>query len=155
MSGVPFMSALAMCDPTYYAYCSGLLDEDARDAKLRTWALAWQRDPALLAATTAMNGDDWQSLDAERRLQIAIDKHMAELAYFLYSRSYASLVGKDVDKADNARGAIIDFLKSKGGDPDAPWMKHLKDLVDKVGFEHAVPMLVAPTVPTAAGKQES
>lgn len=146
MAGVPFTSVLAMCDNAYFAYLAGLLDEDTRDAKIAAWARVWQRDPLLLQAMTDHNGAEWQDLDAERRLQLAIDKHMAELAYFLYSHNYASLVGKDVDKADNARGAIMDYLTAKGGDPDAPWMKHLKDLVEKVGAEHVMPMLTAPVV---------
>ncbi len=155
MSGVPFDSVLALCDNAYHAYLHASEDVDWTIRKMRSWALAWQRDPQLLAATSELNGAEWQDIDSERRLQIALDKHMAELAYFLYSHSYDGLMGRDVDKADHARDAIMEFLAAKGGDPDAPWMKHLKDLVDKIGSDSVVPMLTVPTVPAANGKQES
>lgn len=154
MAGVPFDSVLALCDPEYYAYVHGH-DPDRAESMMSKWALAWQRDPLLLSANTELVGAEWQDLDGERRLQIAIDKHMAELAYLLYSRSYATLQGRDVDKADNARTAILEYLAAKGGDPSAPWVKYLRELTEKVDSDAVATMLTVPTVETRSGKQES
>lgn len=74
-------------------------EKDAAFAALDRWMTA----PAVRAAITELQGKAWQKLTPDERIQVALNKHYAELAYFLYSRNYVDLQGADKTKADTCR----------------------------------------------------
>jgi hypothetical protein len=61
----------------------------------------------------------WQEMSLQERIQYAIDKHYAEMAYFLYSRNYADLQGAEKAKADTCRMTLEAKLAGMAGKLDA------------------------------------
>ena len=51
-------------------------------------------------------GVPWQRMSKDERLSIALDKHYAELAFFLWSNNYSDLDGAGKQKADTCRQAL-------------------------------------------------
>lgn len=116
--------------PPQHAVLYFLSDPDAATAEeVHRLAFAWQRSADVLAAIAQLNGGDWVDLDEDRRLQIALDKHHAELAYYLYTTSFTTAAGAELGKLNTARQAIRDKLAG-GVDADSPIARFLRDLVD-------------------------
>lgn len=122
-AGLPQLQAMAYLVPEY--------DRGVSKTLRIGWRRRWMNDPLLLDAAKRLNGGEWVSLDAERRLEIALDKHYAELAYFLYTHDYADLEEVDLKKADVAREALaakLNAAESEGD--DAPWTRFVRDLME-------------------------
>ena len=66
----------------------------------------WMRSAAVQHAVRTLQGNDWQAMTLDERIRLAIDKHYAELAYFLYSHNYSTLTGGDRAKADICRQSL-------------------------------------------------
>lgn len=113
-AGLSGLDALAYIAPDYL----GTIAEDA-DAQ-RALLTAWARSRLVLEATTKLNSAPWQSLDPEARLQIALDKHYAELAYFLYTHDWSEAEGTDLKKATDAREALAKRLEGSDSTTDSP-----------------------------------
>lgn len=87
----------------------------------------WMRSRTLKDATLALQGKTWQAMTAEERIELAINKHYNELAYFLYSRNYVSLIGSEKAKADTCRGVLEAKLAGTAGKLD-PLMQFWADV---------------------------
>jgi hypothetical protein len=124
-AGLPQLKAMAYVAPAYFL--------SARKWQLPKWRARWMNSPLLLDAVRTLNGASWTDLDPKRRLEISLDKHYAELAYYLYHHDFARLTGEDLDKAKIARGALVEKLsEGKAGD-DAPFAVFMRELMaDKV-----------------------
>lgn len=103
--GIPAQEALQRLDDTYWQAC----DEPARVE----WERKWMRSRPVIAAQRSLHGGDWENLDADERLSLAIKKHFAELAYFLIRNNFAALEGAELAKANIARTSILEMLKAK------------------------------------------
>jgi hypothetical protein len=79
----------------------------------------WMRSDTLKSAVLELQGKPWQDLGLEERIKLAIDKHYSEMAYFLYSRNYATLGGQEKAKADTCRTALEAKLAGMAGKMDA------------------------------------
>lgn len=145
MVGVPQVNALRYCAPEYFAV--------AGEEGIFEWLKAWLNDPRLLHAMSALNGAEWHDLSADARLTIAFDKHMAELAYFLYSHTYERLDGIDLKKADNARDALQAYLDKGTGDPDSPFNRFVEEFMKQSTGQ--TDMKVTPMVMPIASIKES
>jgi hypothetical protein len=116
--------------PQMHAVLYFLPDPDAAHAEeVLRLAHAWQRSADVLAAIAQLNGGEWVALDEDRRLQIALDKHHAELAYYLYTTSFTTAAGAELGKLNTARQAIRDKL-SGGIDADSPLARFMRDLIE-------------------------
>lgn len=120
-AGVPPHDALRYLDPEYFA----VADPKQRHA----WLLAWSGDPMTLRAQSSLNGADWPDLEAGQRLTIAFDKHLAELAYFLFSHDYSKIEGTDLRKADAAREALMSYLKEGADAESSPFKRFLEEFM--------------------------
>lgn len=121
-AGIPPLTALAYFGPSYY-------DSQDREGRLR-WLSAWERDPLMATASVAHMKGQWQDLDPDSRLELSLSKHMAELAYLLYSTDYASADGTILKKLDTARDAIMHWIAESDEDVDSPYVRALKDLLE-------------------------
>lgn len=120
-AGIPADKALCYFSVDYYESCT-------KD-QIKRWLTEWCNDPLLVQATTEFTKGEWHTLDADSRLQLALDKHLAELAYLLYTTDYRTADPVDVRKLDTAREAIAAQLKELAGGEETPWMKAMRELL--------------------------
>lgn len=92
------------------------------------------RSPQLLEAFRELNGAAWAELPAQRRLEVAHAKHLAELAYFLLTRSVQSMDKDEFEKAKEARKAIEGELKSVTP-TDSPLARFARQALDRAARE--------------------
>lgn len=121
-AGVPALTCLAYLAPDYHA----ALTLEQRKA----WYLALVGSRAVLDAARELNGGDWQTLDADRRLTLALDKHFAELAHYLYTHDYAEADGNEAKKISEARAAITEKLRGDSEGDDTPFTRMMRDLME-------------------------
>lgn len=125
------------------------LPEGTPAAEARVVAERWQKSPALGKAVSALQGKSWQHMSLEEKMGLAVSKHYAEMAYFLYSRNYSELQGADKTKADTCREAIERKLTGTAGQQD-PLTRFLADVQSgriKLGQPVAALPTPAPQVP--------
>ncbi len=135
MAGVPADQALVYCAPHVQS-------ADGQAVAVQAWA----NDPLMAAAVVAFNGAEWHCLDADKRIELALDKHAAELAYFLYAHSFEHAAGDELKKLSDAREALVELTKGEG-EPDGPWAQMVKDLMaGTIGTALGPPTLA--TIPT-------
>ena len=80
-----------------------LESETQAQAALATWLMS----RAVSAAQQTLNGGrPWQELDPNERIRLALDLHYAQLAFHLFSHSYADAVGADRAKMDTCRETL-------------------------------------------------
>ena len=101
------------------AVATSLLPPDATETEVETAAQEWPRQRVVLTAIEKLSGGQWQDLRKEERLQLAIEKHYAEMAYFLWTHNYADLQGPDRSKADTCRAALEAKLAGTAGKGNA------------------------------------
>lgn len=140
-SGAPADVALSYLAPGYYQRCSAHARAD------------WLREVAgstlVVDAQTALNGADWPSLSAERRLQIALDKHLAERAFFLYTHSYEDAEANELRKLEASAAILLDYLSDDDADDDTPYKRFVRDFMARYeaegGVEVGVPLASVPS----------
>lgn len=88
---------------------------DMDPGDLKNTLKGWQSHDFVQRATHALQGKLWQEMTLEERINYAVDKHYAEMAYYLYSRNYALLQGTDKQKADTCRTALEAKLAGTAG----------------------------------------
>lgn len=121
-AGIPPLSALSYFSPAHF---------DTLDRHNRLlWLSKWERSPLMAAASTKFMKGQWQDLDKDSRLELALDKHMAELAYLLFTSDYAKSEGAETKKIDAARDAITHWIAQGDEDVDSPYVRALKDLLE-------------------------
>lgn len=125
--------------------------------KLDAVVTAWARSRLVLAAATKLNHGAWHHLDPEARLAVALDKHYAELAYFLYTHDWATLDGTDLRRATDAREAIAKKLEGRTDADDSPMMAFMRALQDgSVRFDKPVQLdNLGPRTPEAAAERRA
>lgn len=84
----------------------------------KTTLSKWLRSTHVKQALKTLQGRSWQDMSGEERIKSALDLHYNQLAYFLYSHNYASLVGADKAKADTCRQALEAKLAGMAGKGD-------------------------------------
>jgi len=87
----------------------------------------WLRHRRVQDAFTTLNKGEWQKLSPEERIELALKKHYAEMAYFLWTHHYAELAGKELDKADTCRSALEQKLAGTAG--QTPLQRYWDDFV--------------------------
>lgn len=96
--------------------CGCFLPPGADADSLSMAVESWPRSSGVLRELQhLMGGKPWQELEPGERLQIAIEKHYAEMAYFLWTHNYSDLQGGDKQKADTCRQALEQRLAGTSG----------------------------------------
>lgn len=88
----------------------------------------WMRSPRVVDALATLNGGRWPSLDADARMDIALDKHYAELAHYLYTHDYDTAEGKTLSKLDKAREAL-ESQRTGRIQANSPFMRFLNAIL--------------------------
>jgi hypothetical protein len=109
LSGVPTSRAV------YYFLPAECTKDDAEEAA-KEWYAQKEVQDSLQRLT---GGVPWQRLDRNERLTLALDKHYAELAYFLWSNNYSELDGAGKQKADTCRQALESKVAGTAGKGNA------------------------------------
>lgn len=117
-SGVPQPDALA--------YVLGTVEAGYIDLALPRW----MRAKNVVEALATLNGGRWPALEPDARLDIALDKHYAELAHFLYTHDYETAEGRDLGKINAAREAL-EKLRTGRLEQSSPFVKFLRTLLGK------------------------
>lgn len=88
----------------------------------------WLRSQTLKDAIDHVQGKPWKDMSLNEQINFAIEKHYAELAYFLYSHNYAELVGAERQKADICRSSLETKLAGMSGKmtPITQWFDDVK-----------------------------
>lgn len=96
------------------------------DQELDPYAWAKSALPGWLSSPKVKNailqtqgGKEWTELSLDQKIRLAVDKNYTEMAYFLYSHNYSTLVGSDKQKADTCRAALEAKLAGSAGKKDA------------------------------------
>jgi hypothetical protein len=79
----------------------------------------WMRSEAIQAAILHLQGRAWQEMTVEERIQLSIEKHYSEMAYYLYANNYVDMIGAAKTKADTCRSALETKLAGLAGKTDA------------------------------------
>ena len=96
--------------------CACFLPEAADETAVSAAVASWPRSSGVLKELQhLMGGLPWQEMRPEDRLRLALDKHYAEMAYFLWTHNYADLSGGDKQKADTCRAALEQRLAGTSG----------------------------------------
>ena len=95
------------------------LPSKVQDEALQEAAQTWCHQREVMKHVEAMSGGPWEKLTKEQRLQVALDKMYAEMAFFLWSHSYGDLQGLDRQKADTCRAALEAKLAGTAGKGNA------------------------------------
>lgn len=131
-SGVPQPDALC--------YVLGTVDAPVVEAALPRW----MRSRHTIDALATLNGGRWPALEPDRRLDIALDKHYAEQAHFLYTHDYESAAGRDLAKINIARESL-ERLRTGRMEQQSPFMKFLAQLLKPKSETGTLPGPNAPT----------
>lgn len=129
-AGLPIRKALGYLEPT----CS--------DTQLDRLAATWPNDTLVFQATLAFTRGEWPTLDKDARLTLARDKYLAELAYFLYTRSFSE-AGDDLGRVKYAFAVIHEYLVSQGSGDTNPMRDFLTDLAKGEADEGPHPVMPA------------
>ena len=98
------------------AVASYLLPSVTPAQRARAFA-AWCASPLLLDAVNTLNGGEWHLLDRDKRLQVAQDKHLAEMAHYLISHRFSDdTEAKTMARMRECREAIRQAISGAAGD---------------------------------------
>lgn len=98
--------------------------------RIRAWADAWETAPLVVAAWEVWNGGRWQDLEPDRRLELALDHHLAQIAYYLYT-SDINADDANIKKLAEAREAIRTALEGTKGVDRGAFAKWMLEVVGK------------------------
>lgn len=137
MAGVTAIEALRFLSPEYWQYCT-------RDQR-RNWLVEVQASSFVADETDRHNEGAWQDLESADRLRIALDKHFAEMAYFLFTHNFAD-PSADRAKMTEAREAIVAKIEQGEGGGGNAFDTFLKALADRTDLTHPPTLAPAPPV---------
>lgn len=120
-SGIPATLCLAYFSADHY--------DSLTEKQRQVWLAQWARSPLVVAAAADFNKGAWQDLDKDARLQIALDKHLAELAHFLYTHTFDAAEGVEYKKMADARATLMEHLTAAEGEPDGPFQRMMRELL--------------------------
>lgn len=99
--------------------CSYFLDATAPDEQIAFAAEEWPRQKEVLAAIRELTGGiPWHEMDPAERLKLALEKHYAEMAFFLWTTNYIDADGAAKIKADTCRQALEGKVAGTAGTSD-------------------------------------
>ncbi len=101
---------------------------DASDEAVAEAAIDWLRSEQMARATDVVLGGRWETLDPDRRLELALNKHYAELARFLLTVNFRDADGLDLKKLESAREALSAKVEGREGAGDL-MVAFLKDVM--------------------------
>ena len=107
-SGVPSRVAV-----TYF------LPEDFPEGSVIGLHEEWMKSEAIQQAILQLQGKAWQEMTVEERINLSIEKHYSEMAYYLYANNYVDMVGAAKTKADTCRSALEATRAGLAGKTDA------------------------------------
>ena len=107
-SGVPSRVAI-----TYF------LPDDFPEGSVLGLHEEWIKSEVVQQAILQLQGKAWQEMSVEERIQLSIEKHYSEMAYYLYANNYVDMVGAAKTKADTCRSALEAKLAGLAGKTDA------------------------------------
>lgn len=94
--------------------------EQADPGQVALWAKKWANSKAVAKAMVGLQQGEWSALDPKRRIELALEKHYNEMAYFLYTHNYVDLnAALDRAKADTCRVALEAKLAGLSGSTNA------------------------------------
>lgn len=114
-------------------------------AALKALGGEWEISAPVAAAWDAFHGGKWQELSADTRLGIAIDHHLAQLAYYLYTSDFTDPLA-NTKKIGEARDAILAKLESDKGGDDSRFNAFMRALIDGKSKGASTPSLDGPPV---------
>lgn len=121
MAGLPALACLQFFDRKHY--------QRLTPVQRQKWFEEWTATAEFEREVDAFNGGKWQDLDPHQRLSLALDKHHAEMAFYLYSHNYNSEAIENWSKMTEAREALTKLVEgSEGGALDA-FSLALKDVI--------------------------
>lgn len=135
-----------------------LLPDVDEGTRIETFT-AWCAHPLLLDAVNTLNGGEWHLLDKDRRLQLAEDKVLAEMAYYLVEHRFDDATdARTIARMRDCREAIRQKLAGATGDTgDAldTFMRTLAKMVDgAAGFAKAPQLYeVGVSIPVETAKE--
>jgi hypothetical protein len=81
-------------------------------------ARAWANDALVLQALEDIHGGSWLDLPAERRMELALEKHLSEMAFYLWTTNFLSVEHREgLEKMKQAREVLRMKLTGEK-DPD-------------------------------------
>lgn len=92
---------------------------DLRLGDLKAELERWMKSAKVRRAIVKLQGKEWEKMSLQEKLEYSINKHYAELAFFLYNTNYNDLVGSERAKADMCRTVIESKLAGMAGKQDA------------------------------------
>lgn len=97
-------------------------------AELRLTHDQWVKSRVVKQALNTVQGKPWSDMSLDEKIQFSVNKHYAELAYFLYANNYSDLNGPERSKADVCRTALEAKLAGSAGkmDPLMSWFSDIK-----------------------------
>lgn len=107
----------------------------------------WVSDPLVTIAVEELQGGAFISLPPERRYELALQKHLSELAFFLHANNYNDAVNKDVlEMFKQAREVLKAELK--GGTDESDPMQAFARFALEMAKAHVLDKAAAsPTAP--------
>lgn len=103
----------------------------------------WQGTEFVFQATLTFIGrKPWHEMPADARLTLARDKHLAELAYFAYTKRFDT-AGEDLGKLKYAYATIANHLAGKGAGERNPMDEFLEDVSSGRLDDTPVPVMPA------------
>ena len=108
----------------------------------------WLRSRLVVDALATLNGGRWPALESDARLDIALDKHYAELAHYLYTHDYDGADAKQMRKLDTARESL-ERLRVGRMQENSPFVKFLRQLL--VPATGTTPLALAASTVTGDG----
>lgn len=122
-SGAPADVAMRYLAPKYYAR--------AKNKERLAWLNELSSSELVLDAVHALQGGEWHTLEPDRRLELALSKHLAELAHLLYTYSYTHADEMLQKKMDKAADRLTAYLTDSADDDDSPWKKFAEDFMQQ------------------------
>lgn len=110
----------------------------------------WMRSGTVRSAILALQGKPWQGMDLMEKLRYSIDRHYAQMAYYLYTHNYSELTAAEKSKADTARQVLEAKLAGRAG-KETPLEEFTRELLEgklkleKVGGRRPDQLVTMPT----------
>ena len=105
------------------------LEEEATEDQVVGAAETWPSQPVVLEALRKYSGgESWHEMTTQQRLNLALEKHYNEMAYFLWTTSYVECDTQDRAKADTCRSALEVKMSGLAGQ-ESPLARFYTDML--------------------------
>lgn len=120
---------------------------DCDDATVKATAREWMASRELLIAVEELEGGAWLDLPAEKRYQLAYDKQVSEMAFYLRTHNFVDVTDKvELEKMKMARETLRAEIKGVGAaeDPNTAFARFAMELLKVRQAETSAAQPVAP-----------